>query len=211
VDLCRVYALLFFEHGARRLHIAGVTAHPAGAWSVRQSRNLADRWGMRVEPPRFSIRDRDAKYTESLDAVFAADAIETVKTAPRTPRMNAYGERVIAAPGRRSSTTSCSGTTRTSARCSKHAPGIPPADRDRVFDRFVRLETARPRHKGPGTGTGLGLSLARDIVTAHGGTITVTDLPAGGPGGGVRGPPPCPWRAARGQVRGGFPASFLCL
>jgi K+-sensing histidine kinase KdpD len=61
-------------------------------------------------------------------------------------------------------------------------PGIPPADRERVFDRFVRLDSARTRPKGPGTGTGLGLSLARDIVTAHGGTITVTGLPAGGPG-----------------------------
>ncbi|MER5540643.1 sensor histidine kinase [Streptomyces mirabilis] len=53
-------------------------------------------------------------------------------------------------------------------------PGIPPADRERVFDRFVRLETARTRHAGESTGTGLGLSIARDIVTAHGGTIAVT-------------------------------------
>jgi signal transduction histidine kinase len=54
-------------------------------------------------------------------------------------------------------------------------PGIPPADRDRVFDRFVRLQTARDRMPGTTAGTGLGLSIARDIVTAHGGTIEVTD------------------------------------
>nr|WP_168504373.1 HAMP domain-containing sensor histidine kinase [Streptomyces sp. S1D4-11]QIY93115.1 HAMP domain-containing histidine kinase [Streptomyces sp. S1D4-11] len=53
-------------------------------------------------------------------------------------------------------------------------PGIAPADRDRVFDRFVRLQAARTRHAGESTGTGLGLSIARDISTAHGGTITIT-------------------------------------
>ncbi|MEY9962693.1 signal transduction histidine kinase [Streptacidiphilus sp. MAP12-16] len=54
-------------------------------------------------------------------------------------------------------------------------PGIPVADRERVFDRFVRLQSARTRHAGEATGTGLGLSIAHDIATAHGGTITITD------------------------------------
>ncbi|MEU9289021.1 HAMP domain-containing sensor histidine kinase [Streptomyces sp. NPDC048275] len=48
-------------------------------------------------------------------------------------------------------------------------PGIPAADRDRVFDRFTRLDNARTRSEG---GTGLGLAIARDIATAHGGTLT---------------------------------------
>ena len=60
-------------------------------------------------------------------------------------------------------------------------PGVPAADRERIFDRFVRLEAARTRHRGDTTGTGLGLSIARDIATAHGGSITVTD-PTAGPG-----------------------------
>ncbi|MFC7675870.1 ATP-binding protein [Mycolicibacterium sp. GCM10028919] len=50
--------------------------------------------------------------------------------------------------------------------------GIPPADRVRVFDRFVRLDPDRSRTAG---GTGLGLAIVREIVAAHGGTVTIGD------------------------------------
>ncbi|MEU1802788.1 integrase core domain-containing protein [Streptomyces sp. NPDC019937] len=91
----RLYALVFLEHRARRPHIAGVTAHPTGPWTVQQARNLAVELGVRVDPLRFLLRDRDTKYTEPFDAVFAADDIQVVRTAPRAPRMNAHCERVI--------------------------------------------------------------------------------------------------------------------
>jgi len=95
VDLRRVYALVFLEHGTRRLHIAGVTAHPTAQWTAQQARNLAFDEGMPLEPLRFLIRDRDSKHTESFDAVFEDEGIETVKTAPQSPRMNAHCERAI--------------------------------------------------------------------------------------------------------------------
>ena len=51
-------------------------------------------------------------------------------------------------------------------------PGIPPADRRHIFERFVRLDSARTRNFG---GTGLGLAIVHDVVVSHHGSITITD------------------------------------
>ena len=55
--------------------------------------------------------------------------------------------------------------------------GVPLADRDRIFERFVRLDESRARDDG---GAGLGLAIAKDIAVRHGGTLTVSDAPGGG-------------------------------
>lgn len=56
-------------------------------------------------------------------------------------------------------------------RVTDSGPGIPAADQERVFDRFFRIDKARSRDRG---GSGLGLAVARSLVQAHGGTITLT-------------------------------------
>jgi signal transduction histidine kinase len=56
-------------------------------------------------------------------------------------------------------------------------PGIPPRDRERVFERFTRLDDGRARHDG---GSGLGLAVVRSIITGHHGNIRIDDSPLGG-------------------------------
>jgi signal transduction histidine kinase len=55
-------------------------------------------------------------------------------------------------------------------------PGIPPADRDRVFQRFTRLDGARARDAG---GAGLGLAIVQELVRMHGGSVTLADAGLG--------------------------------
>jgi signal transduction histidine kinase len=54
-------------------------------------------------------------------------------------------------------------------------PGVPPADRERIFDRLVRLDEAR----GGDGGAGLGLAIARGIARAHGGDLRCVEPPSG--------------------------------
>jgi putative transposase len=66
VLLKRLYVLVFIEHGTRRLHLAGVTAHPTGAWAVQQARNLAMDLGDCPGTLRFPIHDRDPLFTTAF-------------------------------------------------------------------------------------------------------------------------------------------------
>src|SRR6266699_4410029 len=94
VLLNRLYVLVFTGHGTRRMHLGGVTAHPAGEWTVQQARNLALTPGARFEDIRFLIRDRGSNFTRSFDAVFQAAGARILRTAVQAPRMNATCERL---------------------------------------------------------------------------------------------------------------------
>jgi hypothetical protein len=67
----RLYVLFFIRHGTRRVHLAGVTAHPTGAW-VAQAGNLLMDVGEHAESAKFLIRDRDTKFTAAFDTIFTS-------------------------------------------------------------------------------------------------------------------------------------------
>jgi putative transposase len=94
VLLKRLHVLVFIEHGTRRLHLAGVTARPTGAWAAQQARNLAMDLDDRLGTLRFLIHDRDPLLTTAFAEVFKAEGLRIITTLPRTPRMNAICERV---------------------------------------------------------------------------------------------------------------------
>jgi putative transposase len=93
--LRRLYVLFFIELDTRRVHLAGVTANPNGAWVTQQARNLLLALGERGRRLRFVLRDRDAKFSRSFDDVFCSEGAEVLLTPVQAPNANAHAERWI--------------------------------------------------------------------------------------------------------------------
>jgi transposase InsO family protein len=95
VWLRRLYVLFFIELDTRRVHLAGVTANPDGAWVAQQARNLLLVLAEQHRRVRFMLRDRDTKFCRAFDDLFRCEGAEILLTPVQAPNANAYAERWV--------------------------------------------------------------------------------------------------------------------
>jgi putative transposase len=77
------------------VHLLGITRHPTGQWATQLARDLVGELAAAGCRFTYLVRDRDAKFTDAFDAVFASIGITTLLIAPQAPRVNAYAERFV--------------------------------------------------------------------------------------------------------------------
>jgi putative transposase len=95
IGLRRIYVLFFIELSSRRVHLAGMSENPDGAWTAQQARNFVFSLPERDRPLEFLVRDNDGKFTSAFDAVFNAEGIRVIHTPVRAPKANAVAERFV--------------------------------------------------------------------------------------------------------------------
>ncbi|MGC9476511.1 sensor histidine kinase [Streptomyces sp. WG4] len=180
------------EPGERERHLARLRAEAARMGVLLDDLLLLARLDTaEVEAP---LRWEDADLTELVRQ--AADAFRaghpehplTVTAGPAVVKLRMDPQRIrqvldnlltnaaVHTPaGTKVSVTVSAADDRVTVAVADTGPGVPAADRERIFDRFYRVDKARSRDRG---GSGLGLSVAGSLVRAHGGTISL----GGGPG-----------------------------
>src|ERR687897_2387139 len=101
VFLKRFHVLFFIELATRRVHLAGITSNPDGAWVTQQARNLLMQLEDEGVQPRIVVRDRDSKFSRDFDEVFRSAGIRVIKAPVRAPQARAHAERWIGEPASR--------------------------------------------------------------------------------------------------------------
>jgi putative transposase len=93
--LRRFYAFFFIELERRRVHIAGISAHPNGGWVMQQARKVLTTLREEGKNPQIMIRDRDVKLTNAFDASVRAEGITLIRTPVAAPKATAHAERWV--------------------------------------------------------------------------------------------------------------------
>jgi putative transposase len=87
--------LFLIELDTRRVHLAGVTANPTGAWVTQQARNLLLVLEERSRRPRYLLRDRDSKFYRAFDDLLHGLGAEVIGPPIQAPNANAVAERWV--------------------------------------------------------------------------------------------------------------------
>ena len=90
VRLKTLYVFFFIELASRRIHLAGITAHPDGFWVAQQARQLIWRLDEKETPTRFLIGDNDRKYTQAFDTLFRSEGGHVISIPFRAPNAKDY-------------------------------------------------------------------------------------------------------------------------
>jgi transposase InsO family protein len=93
--LVTYYVLVVMELGTRRVEIAGNTPHPTAAFMQQCARQLTDPFDGFLLGKRYLLHDRDTKFTAAFEALLKASGVEPLSLPPRSPNVNACGERFI--------------------------------------------------------------------------------------------------------------------
>ena len=152
IRLQRIYALIVIEHDTRRVHLAGITAHPDGAWTTQAARNFLMDIGQRAASVRFLIRDRAGQFTDSFDAVFTGRRHPD----PRQPAAGTQSERHLREGHRHAAP-------RAPRPAADHQRGPPAAGADRVPPALQHRPAAprpRPARTRPGSHPATAINLA---------------------------------------------------
>ena len=85
-----ICVFVVMEHASRRIIDIDVTRHPTAAWTTQQLREAVD-----TDAHQYLLRDRDSIFSEQLDESIRRIGVQVLKSPPRSPKANAYCERLI--------------------------------------------------------------------------------------------------------------------
>ncbi len=90
-----LYALFFLQHDTRKVHLAGVTEHPTGAWMAQIARNLTMDGEDFLKGRKILILDRDTKFTGAFRSILKGAGVHCLRLPARSPDLNAFAERWV--------------------------------------------------------------------------------------------------------------------